>query len=229
MEIMATVNFDTLVELYMTPRGEPAMAPLSDSVARRLRDALEPLAIQALWSRGYFERTAAKGVGLLESYVWGRAAALGEPAPAVVVAAFGAFERDYLMGVYESGRSQLTREEVLAAREAGAIESMTAVLGGEDPAWLADTLLDALRPLDGSARPLFSGLRELPVPADPNGRLWRAAELVREHRGDGHLAACVAAGLGDRVEQVIDRAQELSALLISACAVPADPRKLAAG
>ena len=30
---------------------------------------------------------------------------------------------------------------------------------------------------------------------DPYGRLWRAADLVREHRGDSHVAACVAAGL----------------------------------
>jgi hypothetical protein len=42
---------------------------------------------------------------------------------------------------------------------------------------------------------LFSGLRETPLPPTPHGRLWRAADLVREHRGDGHLAACIAAGL----------------------------------
>jgi len=33
------------------------------------------------------------------------------------------------------------------------------------------------------------------VPDGPYGRAWRVAELVREHRGDGHLAASVAAGL----------------------------------
>jgi hypothetical protein len=41
---------------------------------------------------------------------------------------------------------------------------------------------------------LFAGLRALDPPDDPLGRLWRAAEMVREHRGDGHLAACIAAG-----------------------------------
>ena len=56
-------------------------------------------------------------------------------------------------------------------------------------------LLGALDGLDGVGRPLFSALRQLPVPIDPFGRAWRAAELVREHRGDGHLAASVAAGL----------------------------------
>jgi hypothetical protein len=53
--------------------------------------------------------------------------------------------------------------------------------------------------LDGLGRPLFSALRSLPVPPSPGGRLWRAAELVREHRGDGHLAVLVGAGL-DAVE-----------------------------
>jgi hypothetical protein len=43
-------------------------------------------------------------------------------------------------------------------------------------------------------RPLFSGLRDLVLPDSPQGRLWRAAEMVREHRGDGHIAAAVAAG-----------------------------------
>jgi hypothetical protein len=61
---------------------------------------------------------------------------------------------------------------------------------------LGRQLSDALADLDGAARPLFSSLRALPVPADPHGRLWRAAELAREHRGDGHLASCLAAGLG---------------------------------
>jgi hypothetical protein len=39
-------------------------------------------------------------------------------------------------------------------------------------------------------------MRTLPVPDDPYGRLWRGAELVREHRGDSHLAAIAGSGLG---------------------------------
>lgn len=60
-------------------------------------------------------------------------------------------------------------------------------------------MLSALEELDGTGRPLFGSLRSLAVPETPAGRAWRAAELVREHRGDGHLAASVAAGL-DAVE-----------------------------
>lgn len=162
--------------------------------ARRLRDALEPIGTQAFYALGVREPLAARGLSFLETYVWGRAAALGTPAASVVVAAFGVFEPRFLAGAYERARSLVPREEVLALRAQGASAALAAVVGA-DAAPLADALLAAVEQLDGTARPLFSGLRELPVPADPPGRLWRAAELVREHRGDGHLAACVAAGL----------------------------------
>ena len=39
---------------------------------------------------------------------------------------------------------------------------------------------------------LYSGLAALPVPDTPMGLLWRAADLVREHRGDGHIAAWIS-------------------------------------
>jgi hypothetical protein len=44
-------------------------------------------------------------------------------------------------------------------------------------------------------RPLFSGLRAGGRPQDPAHRLWWACNLVREHRGDSHVAAANAAGL----------------------------------
>ena len=60
----------------------------------------------------------------------------------------------------------------------------------------ADALAAAVAAADGTGRPLFSGLARQPWPDDPVGRLWRACELAREHRGDSHVAACIAAGLG---------------------------------
>lgn len=134
------------------------------------------------------------GLDFFQGYVWGRAAALGEPTAAIVVATFGVFEPTVIGGVYDAGRSIASRHDVLGAREGGATESMHQLTDsriGE----IADELLAAVGDLDVTARPLFAGLRSLPTPTEPGGRLWRAAELVREHRGDGHLAACVAAGL----------------------------------
>ena len=91
-------------------RPRPAGTPLPEVVraggsARRLRDACEPLAMHALWNRHTNERLAALGLDFLTSYVGGRAASLGEPSPAVVVATFAWFEPDLLAGLYEAARS----------------------------------------------------------------------------------------------------------------------------
>jgi hypothetical protein len=43
---------------------------------------------------------------------------------------------------------------------------------------------------------MYAALRALPVPEEPVARLWHAATLLREHRGDGHVAALVTAGIG---------------------------------
>lgn len=177
------------------PFDPPPMRAHPRTPARRLRDALEPIAMHGQRSGAVPDRLAEHGLNRFESYVWGRAAALGTPAPSVVVSAFGVFEPAYLSAAYERARAKASRDQVLAARQDGATASLAAVLGADHVARLADALLDAVRPLPGTGRPLFSGLRELRLPPDPYGRLWRAADLVREHRGDGHLAACVAAGL----------------------------------
>jgi hypothetical protein len=42
---------------------------------------------------------------------------------------------------------------------------------------------------------LYSGLTSLGYPGTTIGDLWRAADLVREHRGDSHIIAWVAHGL----------------------------------
>ena len=60
---------------------------------------------------------------------------------------------------------------------------------------VAEVLERAVAGADDTGRVLFAALRAQPRPADPYGRLWRAADLVREHRGDSHLGASIAAGL----------------------------------
>lgn len=189
------MTYDDIVAVFFAPPAASVQPPtLPGTPARRLRDALEPIATQGWWGRPPNDRLAALGLGFLDGYVWSRAAALGEPAPAVVVAAFGVFEPGLISAVYEQGRATAARDDVLQAREEGAVETLTGLVEADDAAAIADPLLAALGLLDGMARPLFSALRELPLPSSPQGRLWRAAELVREHRGDGHLAAAVSAG-----------------------------------
>lgn len=152
--------------------------------------------MHAVWSRTTNERLAALGLDFLSGYVWGRAAALGEPSPGVVVSAFAVFEPGMVTAVYDQGRQACGRAELLAARTSATIESLSAVIGGDSVRPVADAVAGAVEGADGTGRPLFSGLRDEPWPDDDIGRLWHACELAREHRGDSHVAVCVEHGLG---------------------------------
>jgi hypothetical protein len=194
------VTYDDIAAIFLRPLAEPIAEPdVGASAARRLRDALEPMATQGWWSRPAGERLTALGVDFFPGYVWGRAAALGTPTAAVVAATFGVFDQDLIAAVYKSGAEAVSRDDILDARAHGGAASIASVATEAECAALADPLLAALDSLDALGRPLFGGLRALPVPSSAAGRLWRAAELVREHRGDGHLAVLAGAGL-DAVE-----------------------------
>ena len=190
------MTYDDIVAVFFTPPLQPIPLPtVTTSAARRLRDAVEPIATHGWWARQPAERLNALGLGFFEAYVWGRAAALGTPAASVVVSTFGVFEPAFISAVYTHAISVAGRDEVLAARADGASASLAELVSAGEADAVAEPLLEVIAQLDGMGRPLFGALRELPLPTTAQGRLWRASELVREHRGDGHLAACVAAGL----------------------------------
>ena len=193
------MDYDDAVAAFFGPHPADTLVPdvvRGGSPARRLRDACEPLAMHAVWNRRTNERLAALGLDFLTGYVGGRAASLGEPTPSVVVAAFAWFEPTLLAGLYEAARSATPREQLLAVRDAATAASLAEVLAGDDPAEVADLLADAAEGAEGAGRPLFSGLRGRGRPGDPFQRLWWACDLVREHRGDSHVAVANAAGLG---------------------------------
>ena len=43
---------------------------------------------------------------------------------------------------------------------------------------------------------MYAALRAIPTPEDMVTRLFHAASLLREHRGDGHIVALMAEGVG---------------------------------
>jgi hypothetical protein len=197
---LAHVTYDDIAAIFLVPLADPIDEPeVTSTPARRLRDSLEPIATQGWWSRAAGERFMSLGIDFFPGYVWGRAAALGTPPPSLVAATFGVFDPGLISAVYEAGVACAGRDEILAARADGGAASVAAVATDDECADIADPLLEALAGVDVLGRPLFAALRSLPLPTTPSGRLWRAAELVREHRGDAHLAALVGAGL-DAVE-----------------------------
>src|SRR5438067_13413732 len=60
----------------------------------------------------------------------------------------------------------------------------------------ADLLLKAATSAPFEGRPMYAALRAIPIPDDVVARLFHAASLLREHRGDGHIAALMAEGVG---------------------------------
>jgi hypothetical protein len=180
--------------------SRPADTPLPAAVtegspARRLRDACEPVAMHAVWSRTVHERLAQLGLDFLSGYVGPRAVSLGDPAGAVVAATFAWFEPGMMTAPWEAARAAATPAQMAQARDESTVASLREALGGEDPGEVASLLADAAEAADGMGRPLFSGRRADGRPADPVHLLWWACGLVREHRGDSHVAAVAAAGL----------------------------------
>ena len=172
------------------------------SPARRLRDACEPVAMHAVWSRTTNERLAQLGLDFLTGYVGGRGAFLGEPAGAVVAAAFAWFEPGLVISLWDAARTAVALDRLTQARDESTVASLREVLAGEDPGEVAGLLADAAEAADGMGRPMFSGRRADGRPRDAVHCLWWACGLVREHRGDSHVASAAAAGL-DAVEMNI--------------------------
>lgn len=193
---------------FGTREGE--VRPLGwSSPARRLRDAIEPLAMVSVWAEPVYDEYAALGLDFLQGYVYGRACPLGDASPSVVAAAFGVFEPGLVEGLFASARATASVEDVRTARERGSVAALRTVLGSpEELADVVGVLRRACDAADPTGRALHAGLAGMDWPEDPLGQLWHACVVLREHRGDGHLAALVAAGL-DGV-----RANELTELWV---------------
>ena len=180
--------------------------------AQRLRFAVEPIAGIIYFAPEVHAEFEALGFGPgvggegyltlaeVSGYYCSRAGCMGRVPGEVAVAAFGVFSPALMIPAVERGWSIASVDDVLAARERGATAALTRLLG-EPPGLARATELLARAAGGGcaSGRFLYAGLRSLPVPSSAWGAAWRHADCVREHRGDSHIAAWIAAGL-DPVE-----------------------------
>lgn len=172
--------------------------------SRRLRDLVELIAANVYFAPEAQEEYAALGLSYGPAYFCSRGGCMGQVPGEVVVAAFGVFSPAFVIPSVTEGWSLTNVDHVLDARERGAIASLTRILG-ESPGGAEEATALLRRAADaasGEGRPLFSGLRSLGFPGSAIGDLWRAADLVREHRGDSHVAAWVSHGV-DAVEVTV--------------------------
>src|SRR5437764_14060420 len=135
-----------------------------------------------------------------DTYFAGRAAPLGLASAEVVDALFYNFAPGEVARHIPKVWRTTTPETAIAARQMGCAKALRRILGDhvDSPAFARATalLLEAATsaPLEG--RPMYAALRAIPIPEDVVVRLFHAASLLREHRGDGHIAALMIEGVG---------------------------------
>ncbi len=195
LQAYLTWDYDLIMGSFAVPGTWPPPSAVAPAPARRLRDAMAPIAEHAIWSRKTNEVLAKLGLAFFPGYVWGRVVVLGEPPAEVVVAALAVYEPRLVTAIYTEARRQCGRAGLLAAREDATLESLEEILGDTDVTGVVAALRRGVDAAGGFGRPIYSGFRSLPWPERPLGQLWRATELLREHRGDSHTAAWLSAGL----------------------------------
>ncbi|MGH3815069.1 MAG: SCO6745 family protein [Pseudonocardiaceae bacterium] len=181
------------------------MEPLSRRLCQQL---LEPFHLVAYMSDEPTEALQALGYeGYWPGYFAARSAPLGRVPAEVVDALFYNFAPGEVAACIPSVWDIATPEAALAARQEGSVAALRRILGeqADTPALAraADLATRAATSAPMEGRILYAGLRSLPVPDEPVARLWHAATLLREHRGDGHLAALVSAGIGGQEAHVL--------------------------
>jgi hypothetical protein len=180
------------------------------STAQRVWDVVEPIAanvyfapevhraFQAIGFNG--PSRVARGIEFpdMHAYFTSRGACLGPNVSGhMVAAAFGVFKRSVVVPAVEEGWRRTDQATILAAREEGSVASLRRILGDEPEglAWVTGVLKRMAEAGPAEGHYLHSGLLSLGYPGDAMGDFWRAADLVREHRGDSHVAAWLGADL----------------------------------
>ena len=183
-------------------------------MARRLFELVEPVAVVTYMAEEPTQEVMALGLpGVWDAYFAGRAAPLGRDVPAPVVhALFYNFADGEVARHIPRVWDLITPEAATAARQRGSVAALRRILGdlADTPgvARAADLLTKAGTSARTDGRALYAAVRTLPLPTEPVARLWHGANLLREHRGDGHVAALVTAGIGGTEAHVLHALSE---------------------
>jgi hypothetical protein len=178
------------------------------SLARRFFDRLEP--VHAVTYFAPEARTALDGLGFRGfwmGYFAARSAPFGVVPAQVVTAAFYNFAPERVAKALPAAWDIASPPDALRVRQESAVAALRRYGVTDDEAAAAAELAEkAARgaPLDG--RPLFAANLALDWPAEPVARLWHAMTLLREQRGDGHVAVLATLGVSGRECNVLHAA-----------------------
>ena len=172
-----------------------------DYVSRRLFELLEPICLVTFFADEPTEELMALGCrNYWDGYFAGRAAPLGQVPAEVVHALFYNFADGEVARHIPKVWGFTTPEAALAARTRGSAAAVRRILGdlADSPGVgrAADLLAKAAGSAPTEGRPMYAALRTVDLPDEPVARLWHTANMLREHRGDGHVAALLSEGIG---------------------------------
>lgn len=173
--------------------------------ARQWWLTLEPLHAVVYFDDGCRASMAEIGLrGFWMGYFAGRAAPLGPVGPDVVAACFGNFAPAMVARSLPDAWAVATPASIWSARRAGAAACLERVAPdvAERAGRAVPVLARAVAAAPSAGRPLFAATRAAGWPDDPVEALWHGCTCLREHRGDGHLAALTASGL-DGIEALV--------------------------
>ncbi len=176
------------------------MSAHDPAAVRRAHRVLEPLHSSVYFSPDSERELLATGLrpGRMP-YLAQRSAAMGAVGAGVVTATFYSFAPAAVARSVPRAWTLASPAEVLEARWRAVLATLGRLLDGSDPAEvdeLAALAARAAAACDLEGRPLAAAHAEVAVPDHPLARLWQAATVLREHRGDGHLAVLVQHGVG---------------------------------
>ena len=177
--------------------GAARVSVVEPTVARRMWQLLEPVHAVVYFApetRAAYAEAGLKGGWM--GYFASRSAAMGAVPPEMVIATFYNFHPKMVRRAIPDAWTFSMPEKVLRARLDVADLALRRLLGPDvdnenvsAAARLARVAAEAAQP---AGRPLFAAHAALPWPDSPHLELWHAATLLREFRGDGHVAALVA-------------------------------------
>lgn len=171
-----------------------------NSMARRMFELVEPIGVIPYSADEPNEAMFALGfTNYWDTYFAGRAAPLGLATAEVVDALFYSFAPGEVARHIPRVWRTTTPVAAIAARQVGCVTALRRILGDhvDSPGFAraADLLTKAATSAPTEGRPMYAALLALPTPDEVVARLFHAAALLREHRGDGHVAALMVEGV----------------------------------
>lgn len=159
------------------------------AVRRRFWQGIEVIHDVVYFAPDIRERFDALGLkGWWMAYFASRSAALGTPGPKLVTALFYGFAPRMVERVLPDAWAMADRDVVLDTRFQLARDALAPAVGDLDLDPLATVLETIVDGLDFAGRPLAAAHASIERPEDALGRLWWAASVLREYRGDSHIA-----------------------------------------